>query len=51
MLDNNLYEEQQNLIEQDMSPLGFVDDGIPDHEKTEIDEYGRGMASCNRKGL
>ena len=44
MTDTNarqmLYEEQQNLIEQDMAPFGFVDDGIPDHEKSEVDEYG-----------
>jgi len=44
MTDTNarqmLYEEQQNLIEQDMAPFGFVDDGTPDHEKVEVDEYG-----------
>ena len=44
MTDTNarqmLYEEQQSLIEQDMAPFGFVDDGIPDHEKSEVDEYG-----------
>ena len=35
MTDTNarqmLYEEQQNLIEQDMAPFGFIDDGTPDH--------------------
>ena len=44
MTDTNarqmLYEEQEALIEQDMAPFGFVDDGIPDHEKSEVDEYG-----------
>jgi len=44
MTDTNarqmLYEEQQSLIEQDMAPFGFVDDGTPDHEKVEVDEYG-----------
>jgi len=44
MTDTNarqmLYEEQQHLIEQDMAPFGFVDDGTPDHEKSEVDEYG-----------
>ena len=35
-----LYDEQQHLIEQDMAPFGFVDDGTPDHEKSEVDEYG-----------
>ena len=48
MTDTNarqqLYEEQQNLIDQDMSPFGFVDDGIPDYEKPEIDEYGTVLA-------
>ena len=34
-----LYEEQQNLIEQDMAPFGFVDDGMSDM-KPEVDEYG-----------
>ena len=55
MTDTNarqqLYEEQQNLIEQDMSPFGFVDDGIPDHEKVEIDEYGDVWHPVTRKGL
>tara|TARA_B100000963_G_scaffold15718_1_gene12036 strand:+ start:16524 stop:18155 length:1632 start_codon:yes stop_codon:yes gene_type:complete len=54
MTDTNarqqLYEEQQNLIEQDMSPFGFVDDGIPDHEKPEIDEYGTVWHPVTRKG-
>ena len=44
MTDTNarqmLYDEQQHLIEQDMAPFGFVDDGTPDHEKSEVDEYG-----------
>ena len=42
MTDTNarqmLYEEQQALIEQDMAPFGFVDDGIND--PNDIDEYG-----------
>ena len=54
MTDTNarqqLYEEQQNLIEQDMSPFGFVDDGIPDHEKIEVDEYGTVWHPVTRKG-
>jgi len=54
MTDTNarqqLYEEQQNLIEQDMSPFGFVDDGIPDYEKPEIDEYGTVWHPVTRKG-
>jgi hypothetical protein len=55
MTDTNarqmLYEEQQHLIEQDMAPFGFVDDGIPDHEKTEVDEYGTVWHPVVRKGL
>ena len=55
MTDTNarqmLYEEQQNLIEQDMAPFGFVDDGIPDHEKVEVDEYGDVWHPVVRKGL
>ena len=36
-----MYAEQQNLIEQDMSPFGFVDDGVNTEENEEtIDEYG-----------
>ena len=36
---NQLYIEQQELIEQDMAPFGFVDDGLND-TKPEVDEYG-----------
>ena len=54
MTDTNarqmLYEEQQALIEQDMAPFGFVDDGIPDHEKVEVDEYGDVWHPVTRKG-
>ena len=35
-----MYVDQQNLIEQDMAPFGFLDDGINEHEQTTIDEYG-----------
>ena len=42
MTDTNarqqLYEEQQKLIEQDMA-FGFVDDGLDD-TRPEVDEYG-----------
>ena len=55
MTDTNarqmLYEEQQALIEQDMAPFGFVDDGTPDHEKPEVDEYGTVWHPVVRKGL
>ena len=46
-----MYAEQQNLIEQDMSPFGFVDDGINEHEQTTIDEYGDVWSPVVRKGL
>ena len=35
-----MYAEQQKLIEEDMSPFGFVDDGINAGEEETIDEYG-----------
>jgi len=54
MTDTNarkvLYDEQQHQIEQDMAPFGFVDDGIPDHEKVEVDEYGTVWHPVVRKG-
>jgi len=37
---SKLYEEQENLIEQDMAPFGFIDDGTPEDEQDTIDEYG-----------
>jgi len=53
MTDTNarqqLYEEQQNLIEQDMAPFGFVDDGLDD-TRPEIDEYGTVWHPVVRKG-
>ena len=53
MTDTNarqmLYEEQQNLIEQDMAPFGFVDDGLNEH-KPEVDEYGTVWHPVVRKG-
>jgi len=33
-----LYDEQKNQIEQDMSPFGFISDGLEDGWK--VDEYG-----------
>lgn len=43
-----LYEEQKNQIEQDMSPFGFISDGIdanasfvdPEGDRWYVDEYG-----------
>jgi len=45
-----MYVEQQNLIEQDMAPFGFVDDGTPDHEQSFSDEYGTVWHPVVRKG-
>jgi hypothetical protein len=37
----NMIKEQQNQIDQDMSPFGFVDDGVNDpHPDNDVDEYG-----------
>ena len=48
---NQLYHEQQNLIEQDMAPFGFVDDGIErPGEETEVDMYGDVWHPVVRKG-
>ena len=49
--DRQLYEEQEKLIEQDMAPFGFVDDGTPEWEKPEVDEYGTVWHPVVRKGL
>ena len=51
-LRSRIFEEQQNLIEQDMAPFGFVDNGV-DTEFTEdtIDEYGVRWTPVVRKGI
>jgi hypothetical protein len=47
-----MYVEQQNLIEQDMAPFGFLDDGINEHEQTTVDEYGDVWSPIDiRKGM
>ena len=46
-----MYVEQQKLIEEDMAPFGFVDDGInsdPMNEET-VDEYGDRWVPVVRK--
>ena len=35
-----MYAEQQNQLEQDMAPFGFVDDGLNNYGDTMTDEYG-----------
>jgi hypothetical protein len=44
MTDNDvrkrIYEEQKNQIDQDMSPFGFISDGINDEEQSFVDVDG-----------
>ena len=48
---SKLYEEQAKIIEQDMAPFGFVDDGLNDPEETPFsDEYGTVWYPVTRKG-
>jgi hypothetical protein len=48
---NQMYEEQQKLLEQDMAPFGFVDNGIDDiTNEDSIDEYGTRWYPVVRKG-
>ena len=50
-IDQIVPEHEQEQIEADMAPFGFVDDGIPDWEKPEVDEYGTVWHPVVRKGL
>jgi hypothetical protein len=34
-----MFREQQDQLEQDMAPFGFIDNGVDDVD-VEIDEYG-----------
>ena len=48
---SQMYEEQQKLLEQDMAPFGFVDNGIDDvSDEESIDEYGTRWFPVSRKG-
>ena len=48
---SKLYKEQAKIIEQDMAPFGFVDDGLNDPEETPFsDEYGTVWYPVTRKG-
>ena len=44
MTDNDvrkrIYEEQKNQIDQDMSPFGFISDGLNDEEQSFVDVNG-----------
>ena len=46
-----MYKEQSKLIEEDMAPFGFVDDGINTHPENEetVDEYGDRWVPVVRK--
>ena len=45
-----MYSDQKNLIEQDMSPFGFVDNGIDSPDDDIVDEYGTRWFPATRKG-
>jgi hypothetical protein len=56
MTDNDvrkrIYEEQKNQIEQDMSPFGFISDGLDDMDVFVEKETGdRWLAAANNAGL
>ena len=55
MTDSNIraqiYEEQAHLVEQDMAPFGFIEDGTPEEEKPFTDEYGTVWSPVVRKGM
>jgi hypothetical protein len=43
-----MFAEQQNQLEQDMAPFGFIDDGVSDYGETVVDEYGTRWAPVVR---
>jgi hypothetical protein len=46
-----MYKEQEKLIEQDMAPFGFVDNGVDTPEEQPFsDEYGQVWHPVVRKG-
>ena len=48
---SKLYEEQSNIIEQDMAPFGFIDDGLSTEDTQPFkDEYGETWHPVVRKG-
>jgi hypothetical protein len=56
MTDNDvrkrIYEEQKNQIEQDMSPFGFISDGLEDMDVFVEQETGdRWLIAANNSGL
>ena len=48
---SKLYEEQSNIIEQDMAPFGFIDDGLSTEDTQPFkDEYGETWHPVVRRG-
>lgn len=48
---SQMYEEQQKLLEQDMAPFGFVDNGVDEiTDEESVDEYGTRWFPVSRKG-
>ena len=48
---SKLYEDQANIIEQDMAPFGFIDDGITtENDEPFKDEYGEVWHPVTRRG-
>ena len=46
-----MMREQQDALEQDMAPFGFMDDGIQDpFDEVTIDEYGTRWSTVVRDG-
>ena len=43
-----MFAEQQNQLEQDMAPFGFINDGVSDYGETVVDEYGTRWAPVVR---
>ena len=40
MIQPTMMKEQQDMLEQDMAPFGFIVNGIDDPFEDTIDEYG-----------
>lgn len=43
-----MMKEQQDMLEQDMAPFGFIVNGVDDPFEDEIDEYGTRWTSVVR---
>jgi len=48
-MKKQMIREQQDQLEQDMAPFGFIDDGLDDpFGETLVDEYGTKWSSVVR---